>query len=156
MLVLAEKYEDIAGTVLPPETQPFLDAWKRPEDLVLNNPNVPMLITTPAAGSDQPAGGKDAKGAKGAPPPVSRDVEGVMFAGHKSFEWLQGVLYAVLAAKVGACTRPLSACSAHERVAAGCMRSSCGLHARHATRPAAVGHHSRPAWFSLAASTMKV
>jgi hypothetical protein len=44
-----EKYEDIAGTVLPPETQPYLDAWKRPEELVQNMPNLPIVLTVPVA-----------------------------------------------------------------------------------------------------------
>jgi hypothetical protein len=39
----AEKYEDVAGLSLPPATQPFLDAWKRAEELVQNAPNVPMV-----------------------------------------------------------------------------------------------------------------
>ena len=103
----AEKYEDLAGTVLPPETQQFLDAWKRPEELVQNSPNVPMLITQPSADAP-PAddGKKGAKGAKSAPVVLSRDVEGVLFAGHKSLEWLQGVFYAVLATKVSPASGP--------------------------------------------------
>ena len=39
----ADKYEDPAGLLLPPETEAFLDTWKRPEELVQNFPDVPML-----------------------------------------------------------------------------------------------------------------
>jgi hypothetical protein len=54
-----EKYEDIAGTVLPPETQPYLDAWKRPEELVQNMPNLPIVLTIPVA---PPPDANDKKG----------------------------------------------------------------------------------------------
>lgn len=50
----AEKYEDIAGTVFPPNTRAYLDTWKRPEELVQNQPNVPMVLlkAAPPAGAD--------------------------------------------------------------------------------------------------------
>lgn len=47
--VYAEKYQDAAGVMLPPQSQEHLDTWKRPEELVLNMPNVPMLRLKPAA-----------------------------------------------------------------------------------------------------------
>lgn len=56
----AEKYEDIAGLMLPPQSEVFLDAWKRPENLVLNMPDIPMLRLLPVPGGD--AAAKDAKG----------------------------------------------------------------------------------------------
>lgn len=43
----ADKYEDPAGDLLPPETEAFLDTWKRPEDLVQNLSDVPMLRLKP-------------------------------------------------------------------------------------------------------------
>jgi hypothetical protein len=33
------------------------------------------------------------------PPPPSRDLEGALWAGHKTFEWLQAVFVAVMSAK---------------------------------------------------------
>lgn len=118
----AEKYEDLAGTVLPPETQPYLDAWKRPEELVQNMPNLPIVLTLPVA--PPPTDEKNAKGelaseqlgrvpgsdavswhsllaaAKNAPPPPpSRELDGTLWAGHKTFEWLQAVFTAVMSAR---------------------------------------------------------
>jgi hypothetical protein len=55
----AEKYEDAAGTALPPQTEDFLDTWKRPEELVLNMPDVPMIRFK--RGSTPPATGKGGK-----------------------------------------------------------------------------------------------
>ena len=48
-LILAEKYEDPAGLLLPPETEAFLDTWKRPGELVQNLPDVPMLRIKPGS-----------------------------------------------------------------------------------------------------------
>lgn len=52
----ADKYDDPVGLVLPPETQPYLDTWKRPEELVQNMPNIPVVMTKAAAAA------ADAKG----------------------------------------------------------------------------------------------
>lgn len=41
-------------------TEEFTDAWKRPEELVMNLPDVPMLRLKPAYGAISDA--KDAKG----------------------------------------------------------------------------------------------
>lgn len=46
--VPVEKYEDPAGLALPPATLPFLDAWKRPEELVQGAPTVPIVLLRPA------------------------------------------------------------------------------------------------------------
>ena len=54
----ADKYEDPAGELLPPETEAFLDTWKRPEDLVQNLSDVPMLRLKPGTA----AAPVDAKG----------------------------------------------------------------------------------------------
>jgi hypothetical protein len=45
----AVKFEDPLGTVLPPASQPFCDAWKRAEKLLHGAPNVPMVCLKPAA-----------------------------------------------------------------------------------------------------------
>eukprot|EP00798_Chlamydomonas_sp_ICE-L_P023777 gene23777-9336_t len=92
----SDKYEDVSGLVLTPETEPFLDTWKRPEELVLNNPNIPM-VNMVAPG---PADVKDAKGVgKGAPAPPVRDFDGKLFSGHKSFEWMYSVFISILSAR---------------------------------------------------------
>lgn len=63
----ADKYEDAAGLALPAETRGYLDTWKRPEELVLNNPNVPMLMLKPPPVPEGGAPtGKDAKGQRAA------------------------------------------------------------------------------------------
>ncbi|GLC37755.1 Adenylate kinase [Pleodorina starrii] len=94
-----EKYDDIAGLVLPPETQMFLDTWKRPEELVLNSPDVPMVLTAPPPG--QPAessAGRESRG-KNAPVALSRELEGTLSAGHRTFDWLQAVFIMVISAQ---------------------------------------------------------
>lgn len=89
----AEKYEDVAGLCLPAATTAFLDAWKRPEDVVLNSPNVPMVCLTPGA-APEPAG----KGAKNASPMLyTRKLEGELYAGHTSFDWLLATFISVMA-----------------------------------------------------------
>ena len=55
---LSDKYEDVVGVMLPPQSEEHLDTWKRPEELVLNMSNVPMLRLKPGAAADP----KDAKG----------------------------------------------------------------------------------------------
>ncbi|GFR43730.1 hypothetical protein Agub_g4841 [Astrephomene gubernaculifera] len=97
----AEKYEDVAGLVLPPESQVFLDTWKRPEDLVLNFPDVPMVLTLPSPNAPaEPLGAKSGSAAgKGAPVVLSRDLDGTLFAGHRTFEWLQAVFIMVISAQ---------------------------------------------------------
>ena len=56
------KYEDIAGLQLPTLTEELMDTWKRPDELVLNIPTIPMLRLRPSTQADA-AVGKDAKGA---------------------------------------------------------------------------------------------
>ena len=46
---IADKYEDAAGLLLPPQTEAFLDTWKRPGELVQNLPDVPMLRLKPGS-----------------------------------------------------------------------------------------------------------
>ena len=64
-----EKYEDALGLALPPASQPFLDAWKRPEELVQGAPSVPVVLLRGVAAGDGGAaagtgggGGVDKKG----------------------------------------------------------------------------------------------
>ncbi|KAG1679244.1 hypothetical protein FOA52_009273 [Chlamydomonas sp. UWO 241] len=92
-----EKYEDFAGLMLPPASEEFLDAWKRPEELVQGTPDVPFLLTHPQQAADavEPKAAK----AKDAVAPVNRDHQGRVFAGHKSFEWLAKVFEAVQSAQ---------------------------------------------------------
>lgn len=100
---LGEKYEDIAGLVLPPDTQLFLDTWKRPEELVLNCPDVPMVLTVPLAAPE--LAGKESRG-KNVLVVLSRELEGALAAGHRTFDWLQAVFIMVISAQVrgsGAC-----------------------------------------------------
>jgi hypothetical protein len=47
--VPADKYEDPLGLALPPASLPFLDAWKRPDELVQGAPSVPVVLLRPAA-----------------------------------------------------------------------------------------------------------
>lgn len=61
--VAVEKHEDSAGLCLPPAALPFLDAWKRPEELVQGSPSVPVVLLRSAAGSGS---GGDAGGGGGA------------------------------------------------------------------------------------------
>ncbi|GIL93290.1 hypothetical protein Vretimale_15687 [Volvox reticuliferus] len=93
-----EKYEDIAGLVLPPETQMFLDTWKRPEELVLNSPDVPMVLTIPQQLSADIAGGRESR-TKNSPIALSRELEGTLSAGHRTFDWLQAVFIMVISAQ---------------------------------------------------------
>ncbi len=46
--------------MLPLQSEVFLDAWKRPEKLVLNMPDIPMLRLLPVPGAETTA--KDTKG----------------------------------------------------------------------------------------------
>ncbi|GAX74660.1 hypothetical protein CEUSTIGMA_g2108.t1 [Chlamydomonas eustigma] len=85
----AEKFEDPFGTLLPPAAEAYLDTWKRPEELVLHHPEVPMLRFKP------PNCQSDTKASKGATV-LSRDHEGRLFPGHKSFEWLKSVFDAII------------------------------------------------------------
>jgi hypothetical protein len=62
--VVADKYEDVAGLVLPKETLQYLDGWKRPEELVQNSPDIPIIIAKPPA---TPIPAADETKAKGAP-----------------------------------------------------------------------------------------
>jgi hypothetical protein len=82
----------------------FLDTWKRPEELVLNSPDVPMVTTVAPPPPAEPTGGKEGKGDKGAaknaPAVLSRDLEGSLQAGHRTFEWLQAVFVMVISAQV--------------------------------------------------------
>lgn len=112
-----EKYEDAAGLALPPTTQPFLDGWRRPEELVRGAPNVPVVLLRPGAESGGPAGGggtnpasttperrgggsaKASAAAAGSLP--GRDFDGRLYAGHETFDWLLAVISAVTAAEVG-------------------------------------------------------
>ncbi|EFJ40819.1 adenylate kinase [Volvox carteri f. nagariensis] len=93
-----EKYEDIAGLALPPETQMFLDTWKRPEELVLNSPDVPMVLTMPLQQQPEMAGARESRG-KNAPVVTSRELEGTLSAGHRTFDWLQAVFVMVISAQ---------------------------------------------------------
>lgn len=168
----AEKYEDALGLSLPPAAQPFLDAWKRPDELVQGAPSIPLVLLRALAdggGAGGGSGGGEKKGAnahvragcawcsmgsretpsytlacsyagvpdstpwqrhtckplftsrlqlihatkgggagtggKGsgaiAAAPPNRDLEGRLYAGHESFEWLLAVINAVQAAEVG-------------------------------------------------------
>ncbi|GFH10921.1 adenylate kinase, partial [Haematococcus lacustris] len=92
-----DKFDDPVGLMLPPAAQPFLDAWKRPEELVQNVPNLPVVLTQPlpAPATEQ----KDGKAIKGAaPPPASRELDGKLWAGHNCFEWLVSVFTSVMSA----------------------------------------------------------
>jgi len=120
-----EKYEDPVGLALPPAALPFLDAWKRPEELVQGAPTVPMLLLRPSAsggtaeGGGSTAGGGAAgagagaekKGGSGSSKAASsaaaaaapnRELEGRLYAGHDSFDWLLAVMSAVMVAEVSA------------------------------------------------------
>ena len=88
--------DSIVGASLPLVTEEFMDAWKRPEELVMNMPDIPMLRLKPAHGATIET--KDAKG-KTAPPPATREHEGQLYAGHKSFEWLKSVIESVVSAQ---------------------------------------------------------
>ena len=66
----AEKFDDPLGLSLPPAALPFLDAWKRPEELVQGAPSIPVvLLRPPADGGGAGAGGGagERKGARGCP-----------------------------------------------------------------------------------------
>ncbi|KAJ9504593.1 hypothetical protein QJQ45_030505, partial [Haematococcus lacustris] len=92
-----DKFDDPVGLMLPPAAQPFLDAWKRPEELVQNVPNLPVVLTQPlpVPATEQ----KDGKAVKGAaPPPASRELDGKLWAGHNCFEWLVSVFTSVMSA----------------------------------------------------------
>ncbi|PNH05620.1 Adenylate kinase, chloroplastic [Tetrabaena socialis] len=102
--VATEKYDDLAGLVLPPETQIFLDTWKRPEELVLNFPDVPMIMTVPPPPPPETPGGKEGKGAgaaaaKATAVVLTRDLDGVLSAGHRTFEWLHAVFVMIMSAQ---------------------------------------------------------
>ncbi len=131
-----EKYEDVAGLVLPPETSVFLDTWKRPEELVLNAPDVPMVLTVQQEPPPEAAAGEGGKGAKvakakDAPLVLSRELEGTLSAGHRTFEWLQAVFVMVISAQVGVegewcAVRWWGGGGAHGVCGSGCGRGSRG------------------------------
>ena len=73
----AEKYEDEFGTLTPKFLTNYIDCWKRPDSLVTNNGDVPMVLFE----EDNDSG---------------RKVKGEMFAGNdKGFEWLVAVMMAI-------------------------------------------------------------
>ena len=72
--------------MLPPCLANFIDEWKRPEVLINNNPNVPMLELETTE-----VDGKQVQGGEG-----GRQAKGELFAGNdKAFEWLLAVMQAV-------------------------------------------------------------
>jgi hypothetical protein len=52
-----ERYVDTAGLALPPDAAPFLDAWKRPEELVQGAPSMPVVLLRLAAAAAAGDGG---------------------------------------------------------------------------------------------------
>lgn len=73
----ADKYEDEFGTLTPTFLVNYIDCWKRPNSLVTNNPDVPMVTF-----EEENASG--------------RNVKGEMFAGNdKGFEWLVAIMMAI-------------------------------------------------------------
>ena len=74
----AEKFEDEFGTLMPKFLNNYIDCWKRPDTLVTNNPDVPMV--TFVEPNDE----------------SNRRVKGEVFAGNdKGFEWLVAVIMAI-------------------------------------------------------------
>lgn len=51
-VVLAGSFEDPAGVLLPQAAGPFLDTWKRTKTLVLNQPDVSMIVTPSQDGAN--------------------------------------------------------------------------------------------------------
>ena len=73
--------------MLPKCLANFIDEWKRPEILINNNPDVPMLELESVVGED----GKEKLGGES-----GRQVKGELFAGNdKAFEWLLGTIQAI-------------------------------------------------------------
>lgn len=159
-----EKHEDALGLSLPPAAVPFLDAWKRPEELVPGAPPPPLVLLRSAGGGGAAGGAPGSSGGaadamvapvvpterrsggchsaasvrcawRGGLPPVpmralnparpcppsripavssagkglvatsgpvlpAREVEGRLFAGHESFEWLLAVISTVMGVEV--------------------------------------------------------
>jgi hypothetical protein len=58
-----------------------------------------VLTVAPPQPEGGPSTGKDAKGGKGAPALLSRELAGSLQAGHRTFEWLQAVFVMVMAAQ---------------------------------------------------------
>ena len=53
----ADKYEDEFGTLTPTFLVNYIDCWKRPNSLVTNNPDVPMVTF-----EEENASGRNVKG----------------------------------------------------------------------------------------------
>ena len=74
-----EIYEDKFGLIMPKYLSNYIDCWKRPSQLVVKNPDVPMIVFDENENDV-----------------ASRKVKGEMFAGNdRGFEWLVAVMMAI-------------------------------------------------------------
>eukprot|EP00879_Flechtneria_rotunda_P024046 GHRR01025468.1.p1 GENE.GHRR01025468.1~~GHRR01025468.1.p1 ORF type:complete len:822 (+),score=235.91 GHRR01025468.1:119-2584(+) len=86
----AGKFEDALGLALPPAAQLFCDAWKRTEELLHGAANVPLVSLKPATELDKK--GKTIS-------VVSRELDGKLYAGHETFDWLLAVIAYIMSAE---------------------------------------------------------
>eukprot|EP00854_Cymbomonas_tetramitiformis_P020311 gene20311-24322_t len=95
------KFEDVDGTIIPEKVAPFLDAWKRPEELVMGQSNVKMVQLKEEEVDPKAKVKKDPKKAADEPP-VRDLVDGAILAtGNDAVEWLLSTMLMVKdAAKV--------------------------------------------------------
>ena len=74
-----EIYEDKFGLIMPKYLSNYIDCWKRPSQLVVKNPDVPMIVFDENENDV-----------------ASRKVKGEMFAGNdRGLEWLVAVMMAI-------------------------------------------------------------